>query len=404
MRRIVSVLVVATLFLLSTSQYMKVNSQSCNWEMFRFNLQHTGTAPDSCAPKSDSFEVLWKGKFPVGGWVGEPSSAIYDQCLFLGSREKMICLDIANGQQKWSFKTGGAIESTPTIYKGKVYFTCNDGYFYCLDQNSGDEFWSFKESNLTYCSPLAINNRVFFQDSMYDFQCLDSETGKIVWKTDENIAGGVSSPSVSVDGNYIYFGIRWGMVCIKSSDGSLVWKFETKDEIKSTPAIEGEKIVFGCNDGNVYCINSISGSKIWSYRTENEVESSPCIYNKKVYIGTKDGYFACLDLNTGKLVWKFASGDKEYSSAIACNKKIYFGGDSSHIYVLDSDNGNKIWSYFSTEKDEFLSQPVISNGKLFISSEGYSGGTYCFAESTPKKAKKIVIDQTETMLGLGDFV
>ena len=41
-------------------------------------------------------------------------------------------MDIRSGQEKWKFKTGGEIESSPAISDGVVYFGSFDSYLYAV--------------------------------------------------------------------------------------------------------------------------------------------------------------------------------------------------------------------------------------------------------------------------------
>jgi outer membrane protein assembly factor BamB len=52
-------------------------------------------------------------------------------------------LDAASGKIAWSFLTGARIDSPPTIYKGRAYFGCADGWVYCLNAADGALVWKF---------------------------------------------------------------------------------------------------------------------------------------------------------------------------------------------------------------------------------------------------------------------
>lgn len=66
-----------------------------------------------------------------------------------------------------------------------------------------------------------------------------------------------------------------GLVAFDIKSKSIVWNFETQDNIlfsapymgkgsktvESSPIIEDDKIIFGANDGNIYCVDTKSGKK-----------------------------------------------------------------------------------------------------------------------------------------------
>ena len=78
------------------------------------------------------------------GIYGNKSRVLYDQAfhvvvvadsLYFGSShsDKIVCLNINNGQQRWKFFAEGPIRFAPTVSDGKVYFGSDDGYVYCLN-------------------------------------------------------------------------------------------------------------------------------------------------------------------------------------------------------------------------------------------------------------------------------
>jgi outer membrane protein assembly factor BamB len=64
---------------------------------------------------------------------------VIDHTLVVGDTSGVLhAYDVSNTRvdppQIWKFKipSGGAIESTPAVWKGRIYFGDRDGYFYAL--------------------------------------------------------------------------------------------------------------------------------------------------------------------------------------------------------------------------------------------------------------------------------
>jgi len=53
-------------------------------------------------------------------------------------------LDAESGEKRWSFTTGGRVDSPPTIYQGLALFGCADGWVYCLRAADGKLVWRFR--------------------------------------------------------------------------------------------------------------------------------------------------------------------------------------------------------------------------------------------------------------------
>jgi glucose dehydrogenase len=66
--------------------------------------------------------------------------------------------------------------------------------------------------------------------------------------------------------------------------------------------------IIGGRDKIVHCINSKTGKIIWTFMTKSRVDSSPAIAGDRVYVGSNDGRLYTLDLTTGKQLGEFNAG------------------------------------------------------------------------------------------------
>ena len=99
--------------------------------MFRANSARTGVFP-SDGPTTLS-ESVWTFKTDVGNVGFVSSLAIADGVVYVGSGDgRLYALDAETGQEKWRFKTDGAIVSSPAVAGGVVYFASTDGYLYAV--------------------------------------------------------------------------------------------------------------------------------------------------------------------------------------------------------------------------------------------------------------------------------
>jgi hypothetical protein len=56
---------------------------------------------------------------------------------------------------------------------------------------------------------------------------------------------------------------RTGTSTTPASNVSLLWRFNTGDKIRSSPAVVDGVVYQGANDGYVYALNAYNGSVIW---------------------------------------------------------------------------------------------------------------------------------------------
>jgi len=73
-------------------------------------------------------------------------TAIGEEAVFFGSSSdhKVYALDLATGEQKWTFYTQGPVRFAPVIRGDRLYVASDDGYLYCLDSTTGKEMWKFR--------------------------------------------------------------------------------------------------------------------------------------------------------------------------------------------------------------------------------------------------------------------
>ena len=168
------------------------------------------------------------------------------------------------------------------------------------------------------------------------------------------------------------------------------WKFHTRGEVVSSPAIFDGVVFVGSNDGRLYAIDQESGSQKWTFATEGRIPSSPAVDNGLVYFGSYDGNFYAVDTVTGKLRWKYPiAGEHRFtathlhgsipaaesmpdpfdvylSSPVVSSGTVYFGSGDGNIYALDATRGTLKWKFHTG--DTVHASPTIVDGKLYIGS------------------------------------
>jgi outer membrane protein assembly factor BamB len=58
--------------------------------------------------------------------------------------DRVVCLDIATGREKWSYATEGPVRFAPALQDGKAYVGSDDGHLYCLSVSDGRLVWRFR--------------------------------------------------------------------------------------------------------------------------------------------------------------------------------------------------------------------------------------------------------------------
>jgi outer membrane protein assembly factor BamB len=62
----------------------------------------------------------------------------------LKDAHQVVALDAATGQHRWDFTTGGRLDTPPTVYRGRCFLGCYDGWVYCLRAADGKRLYRLR--------------------------------------------------------------------------------------------------------------------------------------------------------------------------------------------------------------------------------------------------------------------
>jgi len=130
--------------------------------------------------------------------------------------------------------------------------------------------------------------------------------------------------------------------------GKKLWSSDLgKGRIVSSPAIFDSALYIGSPDGNIYALDKLTGIKLWSYqigkalvsfipyqRGESSIVSSPAISGNTLYIGSDDGHLYGLDKRTGKKIWSYNLGVPIASSPAISGNTLYIGAYDGCVYAF----------------------------------------------------------------------
>lgn len=147
----------------------------------------------------------------------------------------------------------------------------------------------------------------------------------------------------------------------------LLWRFKTKEAIRSSAAISGGRVYVGSDDGGLYALDARTGKQVWVFRTEDTVESSPLLLDDAVYTGASDGFVYKLNA-AGKVLWKYETGDKILAgvnwapAAKGDGKWILVGSYDSRVHCIHAESGDAVWTY---ESESYVNgAPAVADGRV----------------------------------------
>jgi hypothetical protein len=115
-----------------------------------------------------------------------------------------------------------------------------------------------------------------------------------------------------------------GVSYVGSSDGFFVnaadlqtgkerWRTAHPSRMNSSPAIAGDALAAGSDDGRIYGLDLKDGHVLWTFQTRESVDSSPAISGGVVFVGSGDGgvYALAAEGSPRLLPWRVVYWDEK---------------------------------------------------------------------------------------------
>jgi serine/threonine protein kinase/outer membrane protein assembly factor BamB len=109
--------------------------------------------------------------------------------------------EVATGQQRWRYHTGGVIYSVPGMAQDTVFFGSEDRNFYAVNADTAAFRWQRTTGGYNYSSPATADGAVYFGSLDQYVYSLDALTGAVRWKY---LTNGQITAGPAVAGGVVY--------------------------------------------------------------------------------------------------------------------------------------------------------------------------------------------------------
>ncbi len=354
--------------------------------MFRGATNRTGQS-NQRGPRAA--HPIWA--FRTGGRIYADPTVAQDGTVYVASHDGFLYAVAPDGKEKWSFDAGGKIWATPAIGDdGTIYFGSDADKLFAVTPE-GRLKWSLstemppekkgeKVPESTWdvdTSPLlGADGTIYFACHYYLYAVRPS--GELRWRFQAG-TGRVkifSSPAMGDDGT-LYFGTQGNRFFAVGGTGVARWNIVTEGDNDSTPAVNGDIVYFGSDDGKVRAANSATGELKWTADLKHPIRAPVSIgHDGTVYaaVYATEPFVVALSGDTGAELWRYKTDAGEgaffgIQSGILVDKEgyLYFGSRDKFIYCL-SPKGTLKWRYETG--DQVDSGPVLGpDGTLYAGSD-----------------------------------
>ena len=270
-------------------------------------------------------EWIYPSEGYIGAVVGSP--AVADGTVYFGSSDKKLyAINTATRTQVWEpFETDGKIWSTPVVYNGTVYIGSFDRKMYAVNAENGTKRWEFEAGGAIVSTPLIYNDTLYFGSLDQKLYAVDAVTGTVkggfsTFEADDWFWGS----AVEYNGSIIAASLGGTIYALNAESGAELWKEETGGTIRGTPALVGNRIVIGTDEGaskgRVYCLDADTGEMLWQYPSADidpmyAVHASIGSEGNVVYVHTVNQKIYAFDVEQqgaeARYLWTMSTGGGE---------------------------------------------------------------------------------------------
>jgi len=266
--------------------------------------------------------------------------------------------------------------------------------------------WTHEVEEAIESSAAIVDQKVYFGDSMGKLISLRLSDGEVLWEYQANDYGiGESSPAVHEKA--VYIGDLYGNLhAVSVEDGQQLWVFETEGEIRSSPVVVDDKILFGSYDENLYCLSK-TGELLWKTRSEGPLHATPAVLDGIAYISGCDGVLRGVRIEDGKEVFQFVSGSYTGASAAILDNRAYYGTHDNEVLAIDLGKNSLSWSYeHPTRHFPFYSSAAVTADKVVLG--GQDKIVHCLRSETGEAIwtfrTKARVDSSPAIVGNQVFI
>jgi outer membrane protein assembly factor BamB len=335
-----------------------------------------------------------------GAGDGYSSFAVSGGRLFtLGGRENteyVLALDAATGKPLWSVANGHRFQndrgdgprSTPTIDGDRVYVFGSSGDLSVLDAATGKVFWTqnllrkFGGSNIPWGlseSPLVLSDRIIVAPggAGSGIVALKKTDGSVIWKTQSDEPG-YSSAVLQTIGSLqqvVVFTAQRALG-VDASDGRLLWSYErvaNRTANIATPITRDNRVFLSSDYGTGAALlslgaegNKVKATQVYFTNEMRNHHASSVLVGDYLY-GFSSSILTAMHFDTGKVGWRDRSVGK--GSVVAADNQLYLFSEEGVVGLADVNSSQYVERgrfRLKTGNRPTWSHPVVSGGKLYL--------------------------------------
>jgi len=268
-----------------------------------------GTSDGVTAVDSRSGGEVWS--YGTEGEVREPP-ALHNGAVYAGTSEgRVVALGAPNGEERWSTSLDGAVTTSPMVDAVDLFVgTGDESMLYSLDVADGDENWSFSARVPVEAAPAVTEERVIYVDGALVF-ALDRFTGENEWRS---YSGGTLS-ELAVGETRVYTVGAGTVYAQRLRNGVDRWSRSLRGDVAGGPVLNGSSMYVATDSGFLYSVDlNNDGFTEWEAEFPGGFVGSPVLVDATLYGVTlegSEGRLHAVDPSSGESTGEYIIGREQ---------------------------------------------------------------------------------------------
>ena len=301
------------------------------------------------------------------------------------------------GRRTWQTELDTELSAGPGVGDGLVVVGTQDGMIIALDAKSGTELWRADLEGETLAMPVVSNDLVIvatIDNRLHALRAIDGGQRWIVEQSSPLLTmRGSATPAIV--GNAVIAGFDNGrLIAVDLDSGDTIWDsmlapprgrsdLERLSDIDGRISVVGQDVYASGYQGRLAAVAAESGQILWDREISSYVGVS-ADWNS-IYTTSDTGEVVTLSRRTGVESWRQASLlRREPTLPVAFNTTVAVGDLEGYLHFFSVIDGAPV-ARLRTGSQAISSSPVVVADRLYVQSD--SGSIAAFAVEQPKRKR-----------------
>ena len=286
---------------------------------------------------------------------------------------------------KWSARLAAPPAFAPAYDAEHVYVSLRTDELVALLIRDGTRLWSV-ECPMT--APPAAGHGFVYAGRDGSIEARYAATGQLLWQ--RKVEGRVTS--VNFDTGWLIASTESGpLLAMRAADGEVLWQRDLGSPLSAPPALSGDSLYLGLQDGRVISLALHTGEDAWT-QTLAEPAAGILSVGDRVFVGGRDNQFHSLDWRDGEPDWRWKTGADILGVPVLDDRRVYFIALDNILRGHNRNNGTMLWKQVLPMRP--FTGPLLSGQTLIV--PGVAAELHAYSAQDGKPAGDFVVKGAES--------